>query len=211
MRAPWRRKQQLAPWPVVLRDDTARPEIVLRPLRLEDADEWHHLRSENYHHVRPWEPTLPPGSETRPPVTFGQFVRDLDEEAAADRAMPWCIDVRGHIVGQVHIFGIVRAAQQSAAVGYWLAESESGQGIATRALAMAIDHALGPAGLHRVEVNIRVDNERSLALVRRLRLREEGVRERYLHIDGAWRDHLSFAVTREELDAESLMARLSHL
>ena len=113
--------------------------------------------------------------------------------------MPWCIEVAGRIVGQVHIFGIVRAAQQSAAAGYWLAEAESGQGIATRALALALDHALGPAGLHRVEVNIRLDNERSLALVRRMHLREEGIRRRYLHIDGEWRDHLSFAVTAEEL------------
>ncbi|MDV3221887.1 GNAT family protein [Intrasporangium sp.] len=211
MRVPWRRKHQSAPWPVVLRDDTAGPEIVLRPLRLGDEDEWQRLRSDNDQHVRPWEPTLPPGSATPPPVPFGRFVRELDEQAAMDRAMPWCIEVHGRIVGQVHIFGIVRAAQQSGSVGYWLAESESGRGIATRALAVAIDHALGPAGLHRIEVNIRVDNERSLALVRRLRLREEGVRERYLHIDGAWRDHLSFAVTSEELGAETLVSRLSHL
>lgn len=210
MRAPWRRKPQLAPWPVVLRDRTADPEIVLRPLRIEDEEEWHQLRRENADHVRPWEPTLPPGSSS-PPVSFPEFVRDLDAEASADRAMPWCIEVAGRLVGQVHIFGVTRAAQQSAAVGYWLAEAESGQGIATRALATAIDYALGPAGLHRVEVNIRVDNDRSLALVRRLRLREEGIRERYLHIDGAWRDHLSFAVTREELKADGLVPRLSQL
>ncbi|HEX5968767.1 MAG TPA: GNAT family protein [Intrasporangium sp.] len=210
MKAPWRRNSQLAPWPVVLRDRTVDPEIVLRPLRLGDEEEWHQLRRANADHVRPWEPTLPPGSPSQP-VTFRQFVHDLDEEAAADRAMPWCIEIGGRLVGQVHIFGVTRAAQQSAAVGYWLAESQSGQGIATRALAIAIDYALGPAGLHRVEVNIRIDNVRSLALVRRLQLREEGIRERYLHIDGAWRDHLSFAVTREELKAEGLVPRLSHL
>ena len=209
MKAPWRRNSQLAPWPVVLRDRTADPEIVLRPLRVRDEEEWHQLRRENADHVRPWEPTLPPGS-TSQPVSYRQFVRDLDAEAGADRAMPWCIETGGQIVGQVHIFGVTRAAQQSAAVGYWLAESQSGQGIATRALAVAIEYALGPAGLHRVEVNIRVDNERSLALVRRLRLREEGVRERYLHIDGAWRDHLSFAVTKEELSEVGLVPRLSH-
>ncbi|MDC5698200.1 GNAT family N-acetyltransferase [Intrasporangium calvum] len=211
MRAPWRRTPQLAPWPVVLRDRSAEPAVVLRPLRVDDEEEWHHLRRENADHVRPWEPTLPPGARTRPPTSYRQFVADLDREAAADRAMPWCIEVDGRIVGQVHLFGVARAAQQSAAAGYWLAESASGQGIATRALALALDHALGPAGLHRVEVNIRLDNARSLALVRRLRLREEGVRERYLHIDGAWRDHLSFAVTVEDLQGETLLSRLSHL
>jgi ribosomal-protein-alanine N-acetyltransferase len=196
---------------VVVRDSTIAPEIVLRPLRVEDEVEWHLLRRDNAEHVRPWEPTLPPGAEVRLAVSFKQFVKELDEEAMSGRAMPWCVEVRGMIVGQVHLFGIVRAAQQSAAAGYWLAESESGQGIATRALALAIDHALGPAGLHRVEVNIRLDNVRSLALVERLGLREEGIRQRYLHIDGDWRDHRSFAVTREELGAGSLISRLSHL
>jgi len=60
-------------------------------------------------------------------------------------------------------------------------------------------------------VNIRLDNERSLRVVERLGLRDEGVRERYLHIDGAWRDHRSFAVTSEDLRGSSLMARLSQV
>jgi ribosomal-protein-alanine N-acetyltransferase len=211
MKVPWRRREVLAPWPVVLRDSSSAPEIVLRPLRVDDEAEWHRLRRENAEHVRPWEPTLPPGATVQAPVSYAQFVRDLDNEAQSDHAMPWCIEVAGRIVGQVHIFGIVRAAQQSAAAGYWLAEAESGQGIATRALALALDHALGPAGLHRVEVNIRLDNARSLALVRRMRLREEGIRRRYLHIDGEWRDHLSFAVTAEELQDRGLVSRLSQM
>jgi ribosomal-protein-alanine N-acetyltransferase len=60
-----------------------------------------------------------------------------------------------------------------------------------------------------VEVNIRVDNDASLAVVRRLGLRDEGIRERYLHIDGAWRDHRSFAVTKEEVEGKTLVDRLS--
>ena len=176
------------------------PAIVLRPLRVDRrARTGSACAATTPHYVQPWEPTLPPGSPPRAPVSFRQFVRDLDTEARADRAMPWCIEVGGRIVGQVHLFGIVRAAQQSGAAGYWLDESVTGRGIATRALALAIDHALGPGGLHRVEVNIRLDNVPSLRVVERLGLRDEGVRERFLHIDGAWRDHRSFAVTTEDL------------
>ena len=36
-------------------------------------------------------------------------------------------------------------------------------------------------------------------MVEKLGLREEGFYERYLDIDGAWRDHLGFAITVEEL------------
>ena len=61
-----------------------------------------------------------------------------------------------------------------------------------------------------IEVNIRGDNLRSLAVVERLGLRDEGVRERFLHIDGQWRDHRTFAVTSDELaERGTLTARLS--
>ena len=188
MRMPWRpHRDGRARWPVVLRDASTDPAIVLRPLRVDDERDWQRVRRDNADYVRPWEPTLPPGSPARTPVSFRQFVRDLDSEARADRAMPWCIEV----------------------AGYWLDESVTGQGIATRALALAVDHALGPGGLHRVEVNIRLDNVPSLRVVERLGLRDEGVRKCFLHIDGAWRDHRSFAVTTEDLSGSTLMTRLS--
>jgi ribosomal-protein-alanine N-acetyltransferase len=210
MKMPWRPlRDGHAQWPVVLREASSEPPLVLRPLRLDDERDWQRVRGDNSAFVRPWEPTLPPGAPARAPVTFRQFVRDLDTEARADRALPWCIEVGGRIVGQVHLFGIVRAAQQSAAAGYWLDESMTGQGIATRALALGLDHALCAGGLHRVEVNIRLDNLPSLRVVERLGLRDEGVRERFLHIDGAWRDHRSFAVTVEDLAGSTLSARLS--
>lgn len=194
----------------MLRDASADPAIVLRPLTVADQQEWHRVRRENASFVAPWEPTLPPGSGPRPTVSFRRFVHDLDADARDDLSLPWCIEVGGAIVGQVHLFGIVRAAQQSAAVGYWLAESATGRGIATRAVALVVDHALGPAGLHRVEVNVRGDNTASLAVVQRLGLRDEGVRQRFLHIDGRWHDHRTFAVTREEVEsAGSLLGRVS--
>ena len=70
---------------MILRDRSRDPEIVLRPLRIDDEEEWHQLRRENADHVRPWEPTLPPGS-TSQQVSYRQFVRDLDAEALTERA-----------------------------------------------------------------------------------------------------------------------------
>jgi ribosomal-protein-alanine N-acetyltransferase len=36
-------------------------------------------------------------------------------------------------------------------------------------------------------------------VVEKLGFREEGMRRRYLHIDGAWRDHLCYALTAEDV------------
>ena len=66
MRMPWRpHRDGQAGWPVVLRDASAEPAIVLRPLRASDEAEWQQVRRDNVAHVQPWEPTLPPGSESR--------------------------------------------------------------------------------------------------------------------------------------------------
>ncbi len=48
-------------------------------------------------------------------------------------------------------------------------------------------------------MNIRPENTASLRVVEKLGFRDEGLRLRYLHIDGAWRDHRTFALTRDEV------------
>ena len=61
--------------------------------------------------------------------------------------------------------------------------------------------------MHRVEVNIRPENVASLRVVEHLRFRDEGVRERYLHINGGWRDHRTFALTADELGGRHVADR----
>ena len=76
-----------------------------------------------------------------------------------------------------------------------------------RAVALVIDHCFTPAGLHRIEIAIRPENSNSLRVVEKLGLREVGYAPRFLHIDGAWRDHRLYAVTVEECPG-GLLARL---
>ena len=105
----------------------------------------------------------------------------------------------------MHLFGIDWGSLRSASAGYWVAESCAGQGIVPFALAAACDHAFLVLGLHRVEVNIRPENTASLRVVEKLGFREEGLRRHYLHIDGKWRDHRSFALTSEDLSTSPLV------
>ena len=65
-------------------------------------------------------------------------------------------------------------------------------------MALATDHCFS-IGLHRIEINIRPENMASRRVVEKLGFRPEGLRPRYLHIDGDWRDHLSFALTVDEV------------
>lgn len=195
-------------WPVELRGVTpAGEEIVLGRLRRRDHDEWLELRRQNQHWLAEWEASAPDGDAT-PPVRFGGLVRHYGQEARAGRLLPFVVRVQGRLVGQMHLFGISGGSLLSCAAGYWVGRSVAGRGIAPTALAVAGDYAMGELGLHRVEVNIRPENTASLAVARKLGFRDEGVRLRYLHINGAWRDHRTFALTREDLAGQTLLDRL---
>jgi ribosomal-protein-alanine N-acetyltransferase len=135
-------------------------------------------------------------------------VRHYNKEARAGRMLPFVIRTDRRLVGQMHLFGMAWGSLLSCAAGYWVAQEEAGRGIAPTALACAADYAMGELGLHRVEVNIRPENVASLAVVRKLGFRDEGLRVRYLHINGAWRDHRTFALTREDLGGRTLLERL---
>lgn len=93
-------------------------------------------------------------------------------------------------------------------IGYWIDQRYAGRGLMPLAVALTIDHCLQVIGLHRVEIAIRPENTNSLRVVEKLGLGEVGFAPRYLHIDGAWRDHRIFAVTAEECPG-GLLARLT--
>ena len=199
-------ERQVQDWPVTLVSHDGRsPSLVLRALRQRDRVEWDRVRNANLQYVGQWEPTAPDGVGRR--VTFRQYVKSLDREARAGRIVPFLIEADGRIAGQMHLFGIVHGSLLSGAAGYWVAEEYAGRGIATRALAMLCDYAFGPLGLHRVEVNVRPENAPSLRVVEHLRFRDEGVREGYLHINGSWRDHRTFALTTDDLDSRRVLER----
>jgi ribosomal-protein-alanine N-acetyltransferase len=198
----------MAEWPVELRGRTpAGEEIVLNALRRRDKAEWMRVRAMNRAWLSPWEATVPDRSTNT--ITFGGLVRHYNREARSGRMLPFVVRAsrRPRIVGQMSLFGISFGSLMSVAAGYWVDEDAAGRGITPTALALAGDYALGVLGLHRIEVNIRPENANSIAVVHKLGFRDEGLRPRYLHIDGAWRDHLSFALTSEDLGGRTLMQR----
>lgn len=187
-------------WPVQLVDG----QVGLRPLRYRDGQRWRRLRAQNRDWLAPWEATSP--DPATPPLSYHQLVRTLNADARAGRALPFAITYRGEMVGQLSVGGIGWGSLRSAHLGYWVSQDVAGNGITPTAVALASDHCLFTLGLHRVEINIRPENTASLRVVAKLGFRDEGLRQRYLHIDGAWRDHRTFALTREEVPG-GLVAR----
>jgi ribosomal-protein-alanine N-acetyltransferase len=188
------------PWPVVLTEGP----VVLRPLRHRDARRWRAVRSANADWLTPWEATHPDLTTMAP--TFGQMVRAFGREARAGRMLPFAIEVDGDLVGQVTVSGIAWGSLRSGQAGYWVDHRVAGRGIVPTAVALVVDHCFFTLGLHRIEVNIRPENHASLRVAHKLGMRPEGLRRKYLHIDGAWRDHSTFAMTVDDVPG-GLLAR----
>jgi ribosomal-protein-alanine N-acetyltransferase len=162
--------------------------------------------------LEPWEPSSPyPWAERNSVSTWPQLNSALRRAGRVGSMLPFVITYGGQLCGQVNVSNIVRGAQCGCTVGYWVDGALAGRGIMPTALAMVIDHCFAAVGLHRVEVDIRPENEASLRVVAKLGLRREGYYERYLDIDGAWRDHVAFAITKDELAGGSLLTRLPKL
>ncbi|WP_336921837.1 GNAT family N-acetyltransferase [Aquipuribacter sp. SD81] len=178
-------------WPVELGHGPLR----LRPLRRRDQHAWEEVQVRNRDWLQPWEATSP---DSATPPTFAQMVAGMRRQAREGRALPFAIDVDGRLRGQLTVSLLAWGAFRSGTVGYWIDRAVAGRGHVPCAVGLAVDHCFA-AGLHRMEVNIRPENGPSLAVARRLGLREEGLRRGLLHIDGDWRDHLSFAVLAEEV------------
>ncbi|MFV0458577.1 MAG: GNAT family N-acetyltransferase [Actinomycetales bacterium] len=191
----------VAGWPLVLRSGP----VVLRPLRLRDRRAWRELRETNVDWLRPWESTAPGGGQ---PLGFGQLVRGNNRLARMGQAFNLAIEVDGRLAGQVSLSCIVWGSLRSGAIGYWIDSGRAGRGIVPVSVALLTDHAVAAMAIHRIEINIRPENAASLRVVQKLGFRDEGVRLRYLHIDGAWRDHRTFALTAEELPAGGLITRV---
>ena len=194
-------------WPAVLVEGDVR----LRPLRRRDQETWMALRAQNAAWLEPWDATSPvPVTGPRP--SFGTFVRSLSSQARAGVTLPFAIDLRGTLVGQLTVSSITYGSLRSAAIGYWVSEHVAGLGVTPTAVALSTDHCFTALGLHRVEVNIRPDNLASRRVVEKLGFRQEAYHHRYLHIDGDWRDHLGYAMTVEDVSAEGgLLARWHRL
>ncbi|MGL5867372.1 MAG: GNAT family N-acetyltransferase [Dermatophilaceae bacterium] len=197
-------------WPLRLLGRTPTGiDLVLRPLVLADAQAFHDVRRLNAAWLAPWDATSP--DPFVPVRDFGDLVGQYDADARAGRSLPLVVEVDGMLVGQLSASGVSLGSFRSCSMGYWLSRAVAGQMVMPTALALVGDHLLGAVGLHRIEVNIRPENTASLAVVRKLGFRDEGLRQRMLHIDGEWCDHRSFALTTEDLDGEAFVSRLGRL
>ena len=180
-------------------------DVSLRLVRRLDALQVQYLLDSDREWLEKWEATSP---GIRSEVNARWLISNLISQARRGTGLGFVIRYKGQIVGQLNVANILYGSVSSATIGYWIASNFAGKNITPTAVALAIDYLFDEVGLHRIEIDIRPENQPSLRVVEKLGLRCEGLKERFIHIDGAWRDHKIFAITKEEHQG-SLLRRLS--
>ena len=190
---------KFAGWPVKIQDR----ELTLRPLRYRDKVEWEYVREINMDWLAPWEATRPPVDPNQYTPSFYGMVQHFNREARSGRSLAFGIFIKSdgiqRFAGQITLGGIVLGAYRGAHIGYWIDQRWANQGYVTRAVRSLTSYGFSELHLHRIEINMRPENVASARVAQKSGYSFEGVRPRYLHIAGDWRDHLTYVAENPHL------------
>ncbi|TMR90188.1 GNAT family N-acetyltransferase [Nonomuraea basaltis] len=164
--------------------------VILRPATKQDAEALLRAYTRNRDHLRRWEPRR--SKEFYTLAGQAHRLKDLLEQRAAGRAMPWVLADGDEIVGRMTVNTIVRGPFLSADLGYWTDAEYTGRGLTTRAVMEVCRMADQDLGLHRIAAATLLDNVASQGVLRKAGFETVGMSPRYLEIDGKWQDHRLF-------------------
>ena len=156
---------------------------MIRPLTADDADELAALLVENRPFLAPFEPDR---------IERFYTVEGQQERLERDDKHAFAILDGDRIAGTIALSNVARGPHESANLGYWVAELFNGRGLATTSVRELIPIAFGDLGLHRLEAGTLVDNVASQRVLEKNGFEQVGIAHGYLHIGGAWRDHVLF-------------------
>jgi ribosomal-protein-alanine N-acetyltransferase len=189
----------ISPVPIPARLDG--PMVYLRPPATDDWADWADIRAISRDYLTPWEPTWP--ADALSENAYQRRIRRLATEWKADEGYNFHVfeHQSGRLAGGIGLTQIRRGVAQTGTLGYWIGEPYQGRGYTTEAVGLIARFAFAGLQLHRVEAACLPENIASRRVLEKAGFVREGYARLYLKIAGDWRDHLTFALLREDIDA----------
>ena len=157
--------------------------VVLRPLRLEDAEAVFILVEANRQRLGEWLPWVP---SVLTAADEAAFIRGTRDQMAAGSGLSCVIVADGAIAGTMG--GSIDAANHSPEIGYWVAESFGGRGLVTRSARALTTFLVNELSMHRVAIRAATDNAPSRAVAERLGFVHEGTQRHAEILNGEFFD-----------------------
>ena len=115
-------------------------------------------------------------------------------------------DGAGQLIGDSY-FTIASTEHLRGEIGWTMHPDHTGRGYATEAARAVLDLAFGTLGLHRVFAELDPRNDASVAMCRRLGMREEAHFVRDMMFKGEWADTGVYAILAEEWRSQQSAGR----
>ncbi|PQA87537.1 GNAT family N-acetyltransferase [Hyphococcus luteus] len=181
--------------------------VMLRAAVLTDYPAWAALRDESRAHLTEWEEAWTP--EQASLSAFKRRLRLYDRDRRRGGGLYLlAFRIGDHaLIGGATLSNIRYGASRSALLGYWVGAPYAQRGYGTAAVKAIAAHAFDAIELNRLTAACQPGNIASQKLLERCGFLREGLARDYLMINGAWRDHVIYALTaadcRKNKDAES--------
>ena len=146
------------------------PDLYIRQLCSADAWPLWLLTDANRVHLARWLPWV---ENIQEPSHSMHFITTSDKLSKLGQECHWGIFSDDLLIG---LIGLHQISQENrkASIGYWLVESETGQGFLTKSLKPFISHLFSHMNFHRIEIRAAVSNWPSRHVPERLGFTSEG-------------------------------------
>lgn len=168
--------------------------IVIKLLTPENSNELLEYYIRNRKHLEEFEPTRDSSFFTL--ETQKTILNDSYRQFLNGTAIDFGIFKDREFIGKIRISNIVAGIFKSGIIGYSIDKGQQGKGYMKEAVKLAIDYAFKELQLHRLEASVLIDNERSKGVLLSCGFKELGINKKYLYINGKWRDHITYYITK---------------
>ena len=172
--------------------------VYLRVPQLSDWAEWARLRAASRDFLTPWEPIWLEDELTK--NAYRRRLRRYSRDSRDGVGYAFFIFRNDDdcLLGGITLSNVRRGVMQSCAVGYWMGQQYSGQGMMQDAVKTSFSFVFDELGLHRLEAACLPNNEASTTVLLKTGFQKEGYARKYLRINGQWSDHLLFAILKTD-------------
>ncbi|AOR24720.1 GNAT family N-acetyltransferase [Clostridium taeniosporum] len=101
-------------------------------------------------------------------------------------------------IGKIKLANLVYGSFKNGILGYSIDKLEQGHGYMKESVNLFVDYLFTEEDLHRIEASALLENERSKGVLKGCGFNELGINKKYLFINGQWKDHITYYITREE-------------